>query len=151
MVFAYHKDVVASLKASFPGSVTCTGDESGPQKHAAVQKFRTDPDCRVFIGNIKAAGQGIDGLQDVCDLCVFAEMTYTPGEIDQAIDRLVRIGQDKPVNAYFIVAKGSHDEDMVGVIERKRKIVERLIDSDEVEKTKEQVKGEFLVESIFDV
>lgn len=141
VVFAYHTDVMKSLNATFKDSVVYSGMQSEAQKRQAKERFIKDPSCRLFIGQIKAAGQGLDGLQTVCHTCVFAEMTYTPAELDQAVARIERLGQSQPMSAYFIVAEGSHDEDMVVMIERKRKVISTLMD----------VEDSSIINSIFDI
>ena len=82
----------------------------------------------MFIGQIDTAGTGLDGLQSVCDTCVFVEMSYVPGKILQAIDRLRRIGQHRPVLAQFLVAEGSMDEELVDTLTEKSKNIEKILD-----------------------
>ena len=62
---------------------------------------------RVMLGNIQSMGTGVDGLQEVATHCVLVEPTWTPGENQQAVDRLDRGGQKGHVQADFLVAPGS--------------------------------------------
>ena len=127
LVFAYHKDVVDAIVAAFPGSVQYTGGENAKQKEEAIRRFISDNSCRVFVGNIKAAGFGIDGLQEVCDHCIFAEISYVPGELNQAVDRIYRIGQTKPVTVQFIVAEDSMEEDIINSVTSKSKNIKTIL------------------------
>ena len=61
------------------------------QKQDAIETFQKSY-CEVFIGNIRAAGTGINGLQEVCDTAVVVELSWVPGEMSQAINLLHRIG-----------------------------------------------------------
>jgi SWI/SNF-related matrix-associated actin-dependent regulator 1 of chromatin subfamily A len=132
LVFSYHRDVAKGIIAKYgTAAVACTGDESGDEKFANVQKFITDPSIKMFVAQIKAGGQGIDGLQKVCDTVVFAELSYVPGEIDQAIDRLCRIGQENPINAHFLIYERSIDQEILAIIKRKRQIIKTLIKSEQ--------------------
>jgi SWI/SNF-related matrix-associated actin-dependent regulator 1 of chromatin subfamily A len=117
VVFVWHKAVVTTLMEEFKNeAVRYTGSESATEKEEAIRRFQTDNNARLFIGNIKSAGIGIDGLQSVCDTAVFIEMSYVPNEIKQAIDRLNRIGQKNPVQVQFLIAEKSIDEDLIDSI-----------------------------------
>ncbi len=129
VVFAHHRDVinalVGRLKAHDP--VVYQGGMNDAQKDAVKAKFMADPKCRVFIGNRVAAGTGINGLQKVSSTCVIAEPSWVPGETEQMIDRLDRMGQeDDIVNAYLLYAKATLDAVVVQVHDRKEHVVDRV-------------------------
>lgn len=129
VVFVWHKAVVETLMAAFGNrAVKYTGGESAKEKEEAVRRFQTCKDCNIFIGNIKSAGFGVDGLQDVCDTAVFVEMSYVPNEIRQAIDRINRIGQRSPVQVQFLVAEKSVDEDVIDTLAGKAKNINVIMD-----------------------
>ena len=129
VLFAHHRDVINQLALSLQAHkpVIYQGGMSDAQKDAARGKFMVDPTCRVFIGNRVAAGTGINGLQTVSSTCVIAEPSWVPGETEQMIDRLDRIGQnDDIVNAYIIYAEGTLDAVVVQVHDRKEAVVDRV-------------------------
>lgn len=129
VLFAYHRDVISELTrqlAAYKPSVL-TGSTRAVERKHAVEKFRTEGDCRLFIGQIQAAGVGIDGLQDVSDTVIFAEMSYVPGQTSQAIDRCHRIGQKNKVLVQFIIAEGSIDEDIARSVSHKEKIIKQIV------------------------
>ena len=129
VVFVWHKAVVDALKEEFKNeSVTFTGSESSREKEEAITRFQKDPKCRLFVGNIKSAGFGVDGLQSVCDTALFVEMSYVPNEIKQAIDRLNRIGQKSPVQIQFLVAEKSIDEDLIDSLTTKARNINIIMD-----------------------
>lgn len=128
VVFVWHKDVAAMITEAFPGKVVkYTGTESPKEKDAAVESFRNNPAINIFVGQILSAGIGLDGLQYVCDTCVFAEMSYVPGEIRQAVDRLSRMGQTKPVLAQFLIAENSIDERVIDTLTEKAKNINTIL------------------------
>lgn len=127
VIFAHHKSVVAKLKKGIKAvSVTLTGDSSMTERQKAVTEFQNDPHVRVFIGNIKAAGIGI--TLTAAKTCVFVETSFVPAEIEQACDRLHRIGQKDSVRCQFLVLKDSIDALILKVVIRKNKIIKKLID-----------------------
>jgi len=129
VVFAHHRDVITALAQRFAAHkpVIYQGGMGDAQKDAVRAKFMADPACRVFIGNRVAAGTGINGLQTVCSTVVIAEPSWVPGETEQMIDRLDRMGQkDDLVNAYILYAKSTLDAIVVETHDRKEKVVDRV-------------------------
>lgn len=112
VIFTWHKTVLKMLEERLEeyGVVTVPGGTSATQKHIRKLRFIKDPGTRIFIGNILACGTGTDGLQEVCSMAMFAEASWTPGENEQSVDRLWRMGQQGTVLAQFLVAPESMDE-----------------------------------------
>ena len=77
-----------------------------------------------------AGAEGID-LFSASDI-IFAEREWTPAREEQAESRLHRNGQKNPVNAYYIVAKGTIDEKFDKLIRQKRSVFQQVITSDEI-------------------
>ncbi len=130
VVFAHHIDVIERLKFKFQdhnyNPVVLRGGMSDLQKMEAIKTFQS-PSSRVFIGARTAAGVGINGLQQVCSTVCIVEPSWVPGETQQMIDRLDRMGQNAElVNAYILYAKSTLDEVVVQVHDRKELIVDRL-------------------------
>lgn len=128
VAFTWHKDVAHGLKDHFKDrAVLFTGEESIDEKEKAKEAFIQYPGVQVFIGQLEAAGIGIDGLQLVCDTCIFVEMYSVPGKIKQAIDRLRRIGQERGVLAQFLIAENSIDEKIVDALVAKGKNIKTIL------------------------
>ncbi len=110
------------------GPITYQGGMSDADKKGAIDRFRTLPEARVFLGQIQAAGTGINGLQEVASSVVFAELSWVPGEMSQAIDRLHRIGQKAGVvNAYILHAPGTMESAVLGAQNSKGAVVGQLM------------------------
>lgn len=77
-------------------------------RQQSVERFMTDPDCKVFIGNIKVAGVGLT-LTESSDIDMF-ESDWSPAGNAQAIKRVHRYGQTREVTARFITLANSIDE-----------------------------------------
>lgn len=127
VVFAHHKDVVAAIAAEFgPAAVTLTGDTPMEARQAAVDRFQTDPACTVFIGTIGAAGVGITLTKS--SHVIFSELSYVPGDVTQAEDRLHRIGQEQSVLVQHLVLEGSIDAEIARTLVRKQEVIDRALD-----------------------
>lgn len=126
VVMAVHHDVIDTLRAHFPDSVVVDGRVPIEARQAAVDRFQTDPTCRVFIGNIRAAGVGL--TLTAASTVIFAELDWTPGNISQAEDRCHRIGQRDSVLVQHIVVDGSLDARMALVLVEKQDVIDRALD-----------------------
>jgi len=110
VIFAVHKAIVASLKKSLGkfNPVIIDGDTPVDTRHAVEQQFQSDPECRVFIGNLRAASVGI--TLTAASKVFFFELPWTAGEYEQAEERIHRIGQTKETQAYLLVLRHTIDE-----------------------------------------
>jgi SWI/SNF-related matrix-associated actin-dependent regulator 1 of chromatin subfamily A len=90
-------------------------------RKVAVETFLNDDKCRVFIGNIVAAGTGLTliGPKCECSDCFFVESSYTPGENLQAAARIHRLGQQDGVLARVFKARHTIDDHIQAIIARK--------------------------------
>lgn len=131
VVFAHHREVISQLVQKFSGmgvrSVVYQGGMSDIAKASAVDTFVCDAETRVFIGNLEAAGTGLDGLQRVSASAVFAENSWVPGQMGQALDRLHRIGQaGNMVNGYITYAPRTIEGAVLATQDRKMNVLEKL-------------------------
>lgn len=130
LVFAYHRDVVETLEKKFAkyNPMKIIGGMTAIAKQTQVDAFQQDPSVRVGVCNILAAGVGI--TLTAASNVVFAETTWSPGEIDQAVDRCHRKGQKENVLAQFIVVRGSIDEHIMRTIVDKKFVISKTIDKE---------------------
>ncbi len=139
VVFAFHRDVIDAIRTHFKG-MGCRVIQGGltPKlKQMEVDLFIKDPNSRIFVGQYTAAGFGVDGLQKVSSNVVFAEIDWVPGNMEQARDRLRRIGQTKSVVAHYLVTPETLEDNMLQTVIRKKQVIHRLM-SDTHEKEKEK-------------
>lgn len=128
----WHIEVLDILQEALKkwGVVRVDGRTSAFRRQKNVDDFISKKEARVFLGNIQSVGIGVDGLQRVCSRVVFAECDWTPGNNQQAVDRLDRPGQQESVLAEFCVAKGSFSERVIGTALRKLKNIDAALDRD---------------------
>lgn len=134
VVFTWHRDVLAALHARFTnegvGAVTYQGGMGDENKRKAVETFVRDPNIRVFIGQMQAAGTGINGLQKVSNDVVFAEVDWSPKTMSQAVDRVDRMDKKFgkiPTNAWVPYIPGSLEGSMLNTSEGKERVIDRLL------------------------
>lgn len=126
VLFTYHREVLAGLKRGLMGfsPVSVAGGDAATRRETAVRLFKDDPRCRVFIGQIIAAGTAID--LSVASNALFVESSWVPGENAQAAMRLQNINQSRKVSARFIGMAGSIDEQIQRVVRRKTRDLSNL-------------------------
>lgn len=97
--------------------VIINGDTSETDRVAAVRLFQTQPSCKVFLGNIRAAGVGL--TLTAASTLDMMESDWTPAGNAQAIMRVHRLGQARNVTARFISLAKSLDQDVMRIVVRK--------------------------------
>lgn len=127
IIFAHHIDVIHALKEHYGAKAVCVyGDTKMKDRDAAVDKFQTQENIRVFIGGIKAAGVGIT-LTSASNI-VFAELDWTPAIVDQCESRADRMGQLNSVLVQHIVFDGSLDARIAHKLVHKQEMTDKALD-----------------------
>uniref|UniRef100_A0A8C1Q7P2 Zinc finger, RAN-binding domain containing 3 n=1 Tax=Cyprinus carpio TaxID=7962 RepID=A0A8C1Q7P2_CYPCA len=124
LVFAHHlsmlqacTEAVIEVKASY---IRIDGSVPSAERIQLVHRFQNDPDTRVAILSIQAAGQGLTFT--AASHVVFAELYWNPGQVKQAEDRAHRIGQTTTVHIHYLIAKGTFDTVMWAMLNRKETV-----------------------------
>lgn len=136
VVFCTHAEAINQLQEELKdyNPVKVDGSVSQENRNKAVEKFQEDDSCRLFLGNIKAAGVGL--TLTAANSTAFLELGWSPGDHDQAEDRVHRIGQEADsVNAYYLLAQGTIEEEIAGLIDKKRKILDQVLDGQETDES----------------
>ena len=129
VLFATHTDIVRGLAEAFDAPMIY-GDTPVAERQAIVDRFQSDPECRLVVGNTRAAGVGL--TLTAASNVAFLELGWTPAEHDQAEDRCHRYGQTADsVNAWYLLAADTIDEDIAALIESKRAVVDAGTDGKE--------------------
>lgn len=126
IVFAHHKSVIKKLYDNFLfyNPVKITGESSQIERHEAVREFQTNPQRKLFIGSITAAGVAI--TLTAASYVIFAEFSWVPGENEQARDRAWRIGAVNFVMVDYLVFENSLDEQILKKLLKKQKSINQL-------------------------
>lgn len=132
VLFGVHRKMVDVLCRRVPfKSVVIDGSVTGKHRGLAVQQFRKDAETRVCIGNMRAMGVGVDGLQDVCKNAAFAEMWWVPGVHGQAEDRIYRMGQTGVSWIHYLVSGGTIEEHLCKIVQTKQATIHAALDGKE--------------------
>lgn len=129
VIFAHHTEVIHKLWEALHddyGAVRVVGQTPPKKRQTHVDFFQNDPKCRVFLGNLQAAGVGL--TLTAASTVVFVEFSWVPGEIAQAVDRCHRIGQKDSVLAQFLVIQNSLEEHMMRTVLDKVKTINKVVD-----------------------
>jgi superfamily II DNA or RNA helicase len=105
-------------------------DGSTPAKarQAAVDQFQSGS-AEAFLISLKAGGTGLN--LTAADYVIHMDPWWNPAVEDQATDRAHRMGQEKPVMVYRIVARGTIEEEILALHESKRDLVEGVMQGTE--------------------
>lgn len=127
IVFAVHRAIVKTLRERYGEEcVVVNGETDARARQAAVDKFQNDAKCRLFIGNIKAAGVGI--TLTAASNVLFAELEWSPASHMQAEDRPHRIGQKNCVNVYYMIGEDTIESKLLKVLQRKQRMSSKILD-----------------------
>jgi non-specific serine/threonine protein kinase len=103
-------------------------DGKTPNRQSRVDLFQNVPSFPFFLISLKAGGVGLN--LTAADYVIHLDPWWNPAVEMQASDRAHRIGQDKPVFVYKIIARGTVEEKILQLQEKKRALVKSIIASE---------------------
>lgn len=131
--FGIHREsIVEKIHARYANSVIVTGQVTGKKRQLAIDKFLRDKKCRLFIGNIDAAGIGwsAKGVSNVA----FVECAWSPGKHTQAEDRTHGIGrgsEGKTSHSYYLVGQDTIEMKLADILQKKQRNLNKVLDGGE--------------------
>jgi len=128
---AHHREIVDELASKY-GNLKIQGGMKVEEVEKHKDRFQTLPteDAPTIVLSIQAAktGHTLTAAQDV----VFVELPWTPADIDQTYSRCHRLGQAGSVTATYVLCADTIDEEIYGIITRKRGVVTQAIEGGEM-------------------
>ena len=112
--------------------VIYNGKMTAKQKDKAKDEFINNPEKKVFIGNLIAAGVGLTLI--VADLIVFNSFSWVPGDNEQAERRIIRIGQDKQCRIVYQIYNNTIFEKMLNTVIQKQGDINTIIKTENEKK-----------------
>lgn len=101
---------------------------STKDRQTVVNNFNNNPAIPVFLISLKAGGTGLNLTG--ADYVIHYDPWWNPAVEDQATDRAHRIGQTKNVFVYRLITKGSVEEKIMKLKERKKDLLDSVISTD---------------------
>lgn len=133
-----HKALVFSQFTSFLAIVREMLDRDGivyeyldgqtRDRAARVERFQSDPDCKLFLISLKAGGLGLNLTS--AEYVFLLDPWWNPAVEAQAIDRAHRIGQQQHVFAYRLIARDTVEEKVLLLQQTKKDLADAIINAD---------------------
>jgi superfamily II DNA or RNA helicase len=133
-----HKAIVFSQFTSFLSIIRKRLDHQGVvyeyldgktrNRGLAVERFQSDPDCKLFLISLRAGGQGLN--LTAAEYVFLLDPWWNPAVEAQAIDRAHRIGQTNRVFAYRLITRDTVEEKVLELQSTKRELADAIINAD---------------------
>lgn len=99
------------------------------QRNFMVKDFQENPDSKILILSLKAAGTGLN--LTAASQVIHYDLWWNPAIEAQATDRAFRIGQKKNVQVHRFITKGTFEEKINALLESKKAIAELTVNAGE--------------------
>jgi SNF2 family DNA or RNA helicase len=103
-------------------------DGATRDRQARVERFQNDPDCKLFLISLKAGGLGLN--LTAAEYVFLLDPWWNPAVEAQAVDRAHRIGQERHVFAYRLIARDTVEEKVLQLQNTKRDLASAIITQD---------------------
>jgi len=107
----------------------CYLDGSTTDRGRVVDQFQRDAALPVFLISLKAGGVGLNLTG--ADTIIHFDPWWNPAVEAQATDRAHRIGQKKVVTSYKLITRGTVEEKILNLQNRKRALTQGLLGGEE--------------------
>jgi SNF2 family DNA or RNA helicase len=97
-------------------------------RQSIVERFQSGNGPQLFLISLKAGGLGLNLTN--ADYIFLLDPWWNPAVEAQAIDRAHRIGRQRPVIAYRLIARDTVEEKILELQSRKRELADSIISED---------------------
>lgn len=97
------------------------------EREAMVRRFQAEGEqgVPVFLLSLKAGGTGLNLTR--ADHVVHVDRWWNPAVEEQATDRAYRIGQTQPVQVHRMITRGTIEERVAELLDRKRQLADAVL------------------------
>jgi len=114
------------LHEKYPkNSVIYDGRMNQTKREEAKERFQNDPKIKIFIGNIIAAGIGIN--LTAAEVVIMNDLSFVPSHHSQAEDRAYRHGQKNNVIVYYPIFENTIEQIVFNILQRKKNVIDQAI------------------------
>lgn len=125
VIFTEYERMARMIYNQLPNAVLYTGQISEREKENAVQRFREDPNTKIFIST-RAGSTGLN-LQ-VANYMIHFDLPYTATEIEQRNGRIDRTGNKfNNITMYYYVMSGSFEEHLIEMLHKKSLLANTIL------------------------
>ncbi len=125
-----HELILEWAEARKMGHVYFHGGLDGARRKAAIARFMSDPECRLFLST-DAVGVGLN-LQKA-NVVIHMDQPWNPAILEQRIGRSHRLGQKQPVQVFHLVSQGTIEEGMLKTLAFKKSLFAGVLDGGQKE------------------
>jgi len=127
LVFSQFTTMLALIRQQLEKSDVsyCYLDGSTTDRAAVVERFQQDASIPVFLISLKAGGVGLNLTG--ADTVIHFDPWWNPAVEAQATDRAHRIGQTRVVTSYKLITRGTVEEKILTLQQRKRELIAATI------------------------
>jgi superfamily II DNA or RNA helicase len=131
LVFSQFTSMLAILKEEMDERKIqyCYLDGSTKDRQDVVRKFNKDHSVPVFLMSLKAGGTGLNLTG--ADMVIHFDPWWNPAVEDQATDRAHRIGQKRTVYSVKLITKGTVEDKVLEMQQRKKMVIDATLTTDE--------------------
>ncbi|HMP88719.1 MAG TPA: DEAD/DEAH box helicase [Kiritimatiellia bacterium] len=131
LVFSQFVSMLTLIRAELDrrGVQYCYLDGSTQERMQVVHTFNTDRRIPIFLISLKAGGTGLNLTG--ADMVIHYDPWWNPAVEAQATDRAYRIGQKRTVYSVKLITKGTIEERVLAMQDRKRAIIDATLENDE--------------------
>ncbi len=97
------------------------------ERKRIVDKFQSDNNTKIFLLSLKTGGLGLN--LTAADIVIHLDPWWNPATEEQASDRVYRIGQDKPVTVYKLIAKNTLEEKILYLQNEKKQLANFILEN----------------------
>lgn len=116
-----------SLQPAGKKVVSIYGDIKKEERGDIIQRFQTDPDTVLIVGQIDTLGVGV--TLTAADTCVYYSKTYNYATYEQSLSRIHRISQRNVCTYIDLVCADSVDEKITQALKKKEDLAKTIVDN----------------------
>ena len=132
LIFSQFRGMLDLIEKELPGlglsSFKITGSTPSKERQEMTKEFNQG-EKDVFLISLKAGGVGLNLTG--ADTVILVDLWWNPAVESQAIGRAHRMGQEKIVEVYRLVTRGTIEEKIQELQEQKKNLVSEVLDGTE--------------------